>query len=237
MVTFNEDDMRLSQRLFSIAKMVDSCKTVADIGTDHALIPIYLIINKVCTRAIASDIGKGPIEKAITNINRYGLQDQIDTRVGPGLNTLPEGEAEVIIIAGMGGLLINQIIEQGSRVAEKVQSIILQPMTHHSRLREWLSRNGYCVIDEDLAEEDNKIYLILKVKPGCRQLLDSKSLYFGEILFEKKHPLLEKYIQKNISEMETVKLKLSNKDTERSKQKLREVNEKLELFKSMLREI
>ncbi|HSN58237.1 MAG TPA: class I SAM-dependent methyltransferase, partial [Clostridiaceae bacterium] len=104
--------MELSIRLGKTASMVEPCECVADIGTDHAYIPIYLVEKGVCSRAIASDINRGPIRKAERNISLHGLDGKIECRIGPGLGTLKKGEADAVIIAGMGGNLIRDILEE-----------------------------------------------------------------------------------------------------------------------------
>ena len=226
--------MKLSKRLVSIINLIDKCCTGADIGTDHAFIPIYLIKNCICKKVIAIDIKEGPLLKARENIKSNDCQQQIETRLGAGLSVLKVEEVQTIIIAGMGGLMICGILEQGKKVAQKVESLILQPMTHHFELRKWLFENDYSVIDEDLVIEDEKIYLILKVIPEKDQ--DNKTAYFGHVLFEKKHHLLGKYIMKNINELENIKYNLIHNGTVDTEKKLKEIGKKIELFKQLYEE-
>jgi tRNA (adenine22-N1)-methyltransferase len=226
--------MKLSKRLASIINLIDKCCTAADVGTDHAFIPIYLIKNRICKKVIAIDIKEGPLLKAIENINSNGYQQQIETRLGAGLSVLNVDEVKTIIIAGMGGLMICGILEQGDKIAKKVQSLILQPMTHHFELRKWLFQNDYSIIDEDLVMEDEKIYLILKVISEKDQ--DNIIPYFGHVLFEKRHPLLGKYIMKNINELEKIKFNLMHKNTDNTEKKFEEIGNKIKLFKRLYEE-
>ncbi len=234
--------MKLSERLKGIANMVGQAQTAADIGTDHAFIPIHLIQNEICSRCIASDIRKGPVEKARRNIRLYGVQDRIEVRMGPGLITLEPGEADTIIISGMGGLLILDILMQGSDTARRARKIILQPMTHHAELRKWLLENGYRIDDEDLVEEGERIYLILEARACSGDNkeaipIDRKYIFFGKALFDKKHHLLGKYIISSINELESIRRKLEGQGTSRSRKRLDEVSEKIELFKILLNQI
>lgn len=130
--------MQLSSRLKAICNMVDHCNCTADIGTDHGYIPIYLVKNNICNRAIASDINKGPIRKAEINIRNEDLQNKIECRLGSGLNTINIGEVQEIIIAGMGGNLIRDIINENINIFKSVNTLILQPIQNPEVLREYI---------------------------------------------------------------------------------------------------
>ncbi|AUS96292.1 hypothetical protein CDQ84_05020 [Clostridium thermosuccinogenes] len=195
--------MELKGRLGLIAKKVSSCDIACDIGTDHAYIPIHLVLNGVCKRAVASDVRKGPLKAAKENIERYGLSDKIELRLGYGLETIPEDEADGIIIAGMGGELIKNILAEGITKAKKAAFIILQPMNSHEILREWLYDNGFDIYDEEMVEDGGKIYSVMSVRwTGNRLKMDPISLYIGAKLIEKRDPLLKPYIDKKIMQMD-----------------------------------
>lgn len=192
--------IKLEGRLKAIADNVPKCETVADIGTDHAFIPIYLVLQGICRKAIASDIRKGPLRAADRNICRYGLANVIETRIGYGLQPLFDDEAETLIIAGMGGVLISDILKDGMRKAMRCKNIIIQPMYAAEYLREWLQRSGFEISDEDLAEEGNKLYNIFNVRPfGAHVKTSDIENVIGRALIAKKHPLLKKYIGKQIN--------------------------------------
>ena len=152
----------LNPRLKKIAQLVPQNSCTADIGTDHAYIPIVLVEMGTTPHAIASDIRKGPIERAEANIR----SQKIETRLGPGLETLSSNEAEVIIIAGMGGILIADILEASRPVVNSAKLLILQPMTAATELREYLSGNGYTVEAEYLEAEEEKLYNIIVATPS-----------------------------------------------------------------------
>lgn len=192
--------MILSKRLEHIAKLIPECRCLADIGTDHGYIPIYSVLNRISERAIASDINTGPLESARLNIKHYGLNDKIDTRIGPGLSTIAEGEADVIVIAGMGGTLIGDIIKEHIQVSRKSMCLILQPVQYPEALRKELIGSKFKIVDEDMVKDDNKLYHIIKIENG-EELPYEKEVYYytGKILIEKGHPLLREYLHNKIS--------------------------------------
>jgi len=228
--------MKLSSRLQCIANMVEKCETVADIGTDHAHLPIYLIKNSISKKVIASDLRNGPARKAQKNIKESGVEDAIEVRVGNGLEVIKPMEAETIIIAGMGEKLITRILENGQNTAKACRNLILQSMTHHFELRAWLKENKYDIIDEDLCEEEGRIHLVLKVNNKVKNQ-DGINIYFGTILFEKNHPLLNAYIHKHIKEHEDVRNELSRVNSSKAHQKLKEFKERMELFHKFLNKV
>ena len=135
--------MELSKRLMKIASYVNYCEAIADIGTDHGYIPIYLVKNNKCNSAIASDIIKGPIEKASTNIRFEGLSEKIKCLLGGGLKPLKVGEVNGVIIAGMGGNLIRDIILEDIEKVKLYDFLILQPAQNPEVLREFLYNNNF----------------------------------------------------------------------------------------------
>jgi len=149
---------KLTPRLKLIASLVPNGSTVADIGTDHAYIPIYLVNSGVCENAIASDKSIGPLKIAEENIKLYGCENLIEVCQSDGLGDYSIGEADTVIIAGMGGLLIAEILESGKDVAKSFSRLILQPMTAGTELREYLIANGYIISDEKVAREKDKFY-------------------------------------------------------------------------------
>lgn len=181
--------MGFPERLLAIARFVSKGSVVADIGTDHALLPIYLITNHISSRVIAADLNKGPLEAARKNILEAGLSDQITTRLGNGLEVLEPGEVKEIIIAGMGGTTIKSIISSAEVIARPVRKFIFQPMADADLLRIWLSQNGWKIDDEELIKEDGRIYEIMSVSPGQEKTDNKLIISIGPRLYEKKHPL------------------------------------------------
>ena len=138
----------LSPRLKTLYDITPMCDCFADIGTDHAYLPVYLCKNGKCKTAIASDIVKGPLERAKATIKKHNMEDKISIRLGGGVSTLERDEADVVLIAGMGGLIIADILKDGFDVLKTVKNIILQPMTAVSDLREYLYNNNWKIDKE-----------------------------------------------------------------------------------------
>lgn len=155
-------DFKLSKRLSTAASYVRSGAFVADIGTDHAYLPIYLVSEGIVSGALASDVNEGPILKARENIIKYGLQSKILTRIANGLDGIDEFAPDDILICGMGGELIAQIIDSSEYVKNSSVRLILQPMTSVYELRQFLS-NEFSTIAENIVCEDGKIYQIICV--------------------------------------------------------------------------
>lgn len=197
--------MRLKGRLELIARKVPKCDIVCDVGTDHAYIPIYLMEDKRCRRAVASDVKLGPLHAAEENIRNNGFENCIVTRLGYGIDTISENESDVIVIAGMGGILITNILEKGINKARKANLLVLQPMNSIEFVREWLYSEGFDIIDEELAAEGEKIYVVISARwDGIRRQYSQVYYHIGRKLVEKRDPLLEKYINRKIIQLESV---------------------------------
>jgi len=220
--------MELKGRLKLVADMVPACETVSDVGTDHAYVPIFLIEHKICKKAIATDVKAGPIDKARKNILQYKMENFIDTRIGDGLEPLDDKEIDIIIIAGMGGLLIRNIISKSFKRAQIAKKLILQPMNAIEVLREWLYKNGFDISDEGLAQEDGKIYNVLAVEwTGLCKQFDEVYYHIGKKLIEKHDPLLKEHLERKLRQFDKAINGLSmaeKKDVEAisGKMKLRE---------------
>ena len=178
---------KLTPRLQKIYDILTPCETVCDIGTDHAYIPVCLCLNNKCKKAIASDIKKGPVERAKKTVSLYGAQSQVEVRLGGGLETVSVCEADAIIIAGMGGLLIAQILEESENIAKSAKELILQPMTAIAELREFLNKNGYTINEEHIVREEEKLYTIMKVSVGKDIPYTEAELYLGKAVIKNEH--------------------------------------------------
>ena len=153
--------MQLDNRLSAVASLVRINTRFADIGTDHAYLPVYLIENGIIDRAIAADLRKGPLENAKETAQAYDLTDKIELRLSDGLDSFNDGEVNEIAVAGMGGLLISQFIERTEWLRNKDIHLILQPMTHAEELRKTLFDNGFIIDNEVVAEDTDKLYIII----------------------------------------------------------------------------
>ena len=168
-------NLPLTPRLLNIVSHVKG-KTAADIGTDHAYVPLELISRGICKRVIASDVRKGPVEIAGDNIKKHNASDKIEVRMGSGLSVLHTGETEDIIIAGMGGELIRDIIKSDYETAVKSR-LILQPMNSQYELRHYLLENGFEIECEDISIEGFKVYNLITAKAGKGTPFEYDGLY------------------------------------------------------------
>lgn len=229
--------MELSKRLKRIAEHVDKCESVADIGTDHGYIPIYLVKKEICKKAIASDINKGPIEKAKVNVAFEGVSNRVKCLLGPGLNPLKVGEVNGVILAGMGGNLTRDILLADMDKVKKYDFIILQPAQNPEVLREFLYKNDYEIIDEDLIKDEGRFYELFKVKynENSEKLVFEDELEYevSPLLREKGHTLFKEFIEEKINRCETI-LSFIKEDTEAAKKRKSDLEEKINKLKGML---
>ncbi|MFI2857449.1 tRNA (adenine(22)-N(1))-methyltransferase [Paenibacillus sp. JSM ZJ436] len=157
--------MKLSNRLQAILNRIPAGSRMADIGSDHALLPSAAVQAGVCVSAIAGEVNQGPYEAAQRQVRQEGLAGSISVRKGDGLQVLEPGEADVITIAGMGGSLIAAILNNGMDKLEGVSRLVLQPNVGEDILRKWLLAHGWVLVDECILEEDGKIYEVLTAVP------------------------------------------------------------------------
>jgi tRNA (adenine22-N1)-methyltransferase len=239
--------MILSERLSRIASYVPGELVVADIGTDHALLPIYLVLQEIASHVIACDISSGPLESARANIYLYKLTEKIEIRQGDGLEPLNRGEADVIIISGMGGAKIRDILETSPDVLDEVVRIILQPQRGAGIVRRWLFAHNWEVIDEDLVLENDNYYEIIIAEHTMnvgvfaidknlgRQ--EEELLDVGPRLVEKKHPLLIPFLQEKIKLAENVLKSLRQAKTPAGKIMCQEWRRKILLYRRTIENV
>lgn len=225
--------MELGIRLNKIASMVDSCECVADIGTDHAYIPIFLVEGKICNRAIASDINYGPVKKAENNVKNHHLENKIDCRQGDGLRTINIGEAQCAIIAGMGGNLIRDIIEESMEIFKDLSTVILQPVQNPEVLRQYIYNSGYNILAEELCYEEGKYYEIIKISYS-KNYREMEPIFYeiSEKLIEKKHPLIKQYISYKLNKYSKIYNNI-NEITETALARKKELRYKIEKLEEL----
>ena len=181
--------MELTPRLRAIAEQVPRGTKLADIGTDHGFLPVWLILNGVIETAIASDLREGPLDRARQTAARCGTAERISFRLCGGLDGIARSEADLIAIAGMGGDTIAQILAAAPWTRDK--TLLLQPMTALPALRRWLGQNGYCIRAERIAREGQRLYSIWTVEGGEMPALSAGELWAGR---QSTDPLREEYL-------------------------------------------
>lgn len=188
--------LELTERLAAIAGFIPPGTVIADIGTDHARLPVYVVERGICPAAVATDLNEKPYRSALQAVQNRGLAGKISVRRGDGMRPLQPGEAEVVVVAGMGGNTIRQILAGAPEVLARVRRLILQPMVDGGDLRRWLAENGWRLVDETLVEEGGHLYVIDVAEPGREMVTDPVLLEIGPRLLEKGHPLLFAYLDK-----------------------------------------
>lgn len=158
--------MELSKRLQTVANAVTPGSRVADVGTDHGYVPIYLVERGLCPGAIAMDVNEGPLARAEEHIRAEGLSDRIQTRKSDGLAALAPEETDAVVIAGMGGALMCRILQDASAFLEAGRELILQPQSEWFKVRRLLSASGYRITKEWFLEEEGKYYVVIKAGPA-----------------------------------------------------------------------
>lgn len=194
--------IQLSKRLQAVADLITAEGVLADIGTDHGYIPIYLVEKGRIEKAIAADVKKGPLLRAKEHIEKYGLGDYIETRLSDGAKKIADKEADVLVIAGMGGGLMQKILEQSKEVFASAKEIILQPQSEQEILRRYLVGEGYQILAEDMVKEDGKYYPMMRVSKNewmtanpYDNAMDIDFLY-GAYLLKEQHPVLLDFLKR-----------------------------------------
>ncbi|MEG2583716.1 MAG: class I SAM-dependent methyltransferase [Oscillospiraceae bacterium] len=213
---------KLTPRLQKIADMITHADAIADIGTDHAYLPVYLCMKGFCKIAIASDIRKGPVARAIATVKKYEMCDKIQVRLGAGLDTIKSDEVSAIVIAGMGGLMIAEILDKGSEILKSLEKIIIQPMTHQMELRKYLIKNGYTIVNEALAKEESKIYNIMEIKfEKSIESFTESDYYIGKKSIFNNDEFFDEYFSRKLDSTKKIALELKKSTADDSKLKIK----------------
>lgn len=225
--------MDLPKRLAALAAFVPQGSIAADIGTDHAYLPIFLIKQGICSFVIATDLREGPFHSAEQKIREHALEDRIGLRLGDGLQPLKPGEVEVVVLAGMGGNTIRGILDREPQTLAGIKRLVMQPMTDAGDLRVWLAANGWKIVDEELVEDDGRIYVIIAAEPGREVILDPVYLEVGPRLLEKKSPLMERHLQSFVVKYERVLEGLALARSSAARKKTTEIERKVARIKEV----
>lgn len=221
--------MQLSDRLQAVASMVTENSRLADVGTDHGYIPIYLCEMGKIPSAIAMDVKKGPLLRAKMNIERYHMQEKIRTRLSDGVLKLNPDEADSVVIAGMGGTLVMKILEEGKKVLVDVKELVLQPQSDIDKVRKYLSENDYVITAEKMVCEEEKYYPMMHVQHGHMEELADIEWKYGAFLLKEKNPVLGSFLKKEETTLTGVLQNLRQQPKERVKERILEIEALLAL--------
>ena len=230
--------MELSKRLYAVAGLVTPGGRLADIGTDHAYVPIYLAQTGSISGAVAMDVNRGPLLRAQEHICENGLESCIAVRLSDGLQKLEAGEADTVLIAGMGGALTIRILEAGSHVLPSVKELILQPQSEIFKVREWLEAYGYIITEEDMVCEDGKYYQMMRAVAGKTAVpMDEVQLWYGPCLLDESHPVLKEYLTWERTVKQGILQQLEQAKGEQAMERRQEVYHALERNREALKRI
>jgi len=188
--------MELSKRLQAVADLVTEGASVADIGTDHG--------HNIAGKVIALDINRGPLERARMHVVGHGLKGKIETRLSDGLEKVLPGEVDTMIAAGMGGGLVIKILTEGYPVVEILDTMILQPQSEIGKVRRFLNEHNLQITEENMVEEDGKFYPMMKVIHGKKEEYTICEYTYGKRLLLEQHPVLKKYLDREMQIKESV---------------------------------
>lgn len=225
--------MELSSRLKTVADMV-KYPTMADIGTDHGYVPIYLHKHKKITKALACDINKGPLAKAKENVQKNHAENVIETRLGSGLLPVSPYEVESVVIAGMGGMLIIQILEVSKEVVRTMKELILSPHSDVAEVRRYLHQIGFSIADERMVKDDGKYYVFLRAVFESEVYEREIDYLFGHILLKKKDTVLREMLEKERMKLQLVERNLCDAKTKNANLRLLEIRKQQEQVKEAL---
>lgn len=184
----------LSKRLEKVASFVPKGAILADIGSDHAYLPCYLVHKGMIQKAIAGEVVKGPYESALNKVKEEGLEKQITVRLADGLEAIEESdEVDTVTIAGMGGPLIVSILENSPEKLKSLSRLILQPNIHARVIRRWALENDWAIVEEAIIEEDEKIYEIIVLERGKMTLTEAEKLMGKYLINEKSDVFMKKW--------------------------------------------
>lgn len=213
-----EKQIRLSDRLHTIARMIPARSRVADIGTDHGYLPIWLIQNGAAERVIACDVREGPLEHARRSAAAYHVEQQLEFRLGDGLACVVPEEVDTVVIAGMGGETIISILQNAPWTKSASCRLLLQPMTKAELLRAFLAENGYCFIREQLVYENHTYFPVMMLCGGAAPVRLDLGHCWGGVLLD-QDPLQGQALDAMIGQMRTALSGLERSALERNAKK------------------
>jgi tRNA (adenine22-N1)-methyltransferase len=233
--------IRLSKRLQWLADRVPRGSRLADVGTDHALLPISLVETRTVSFAVATDVLPGPYRTALNNVASRGFEDAISVRLGNGLSTVAPSEVDTVVIAGMGGSTATNILKDSPAVVQTVQRLLLQPMNASGSLRRWLCEAGFGIYEEAIVADDGRYYELIaadRSTPPLRAYEPFQGIpdgfelacEFGPILLQVRDDATTSYFQKLTERLEARLSELEKGLSETAREKRELVRKQLQFL-------
>ena len=220
------NEIKLSKRLKAVADYVDKGARLADIGSDHAYLPTYLVQKNEVEFAVAGEVVKGPFEIAKNHVAQANLKENIQVRLANGLAAIENvDKIDTIVIAGMGGILISEILEAGKGKLSSVKRLILQANNHGDTLRQWLIEHQFVIKAEQILLEASKFYEIIVAEPTTNEnpVLSANDLLFGPFLSKEKSVIFQQKWQKELNTLNKIIDRLPDEQTEKREEVLTEI--------------
>ena len=239
--------MHLSKRLQAVADMVPEKSRAADIGCDHAYVSLYLVQNHIAEKVIAMDVNKGPLQKAKENVEKYGCSDVIDLRLSDGAEKLEPGEADVLLIAGMGGGLVQKILSERMEVVKECKALILQPQSEIANVRKYVTEIGFQIVEEKILIDEGKFYMMFRAEKEeiketeaetikiKRTELSETEYRYGRLLLERKDSCLHEFLNKEKKKYEQILEQLEKSDKDKNKVQFEKMKQEYEYCKEGLK--
>ncbi|SFX28949.1 tRNA (adenine22-N1)-methyltransferase [Thermoactinomyces sp. DSM 45891] len=234
------EPVHLSERLAQIASWVLPHSRVADIGGDHGWLLLAIAQKGLLGQGIIGEVNRGPFENAAGRIEAYGLDQQIDVRLGDGLSVLRDGEVDQVVIAGMGGALITSILDADKSKLESVKRLVLQPNIGGHRVRQWLVSNQWKLVHEEIVYDAEIYYEMIVAERGAEGVYENQSIprlileRIGPLLWRNRDPLLHAKMQEELAQMKKVYKQLSNGQSEQAIQRRRELEKEMEIWEQVM---
>lgn len=228
--------IKLNGRLLAASRLVLPGLPAADIGADHSYLPVYLVTNNICPLVIATDKASRPIENARQLVDLLSLSHKIPVRRGDGLQAIAPGEAATVVMAGMGGMLIMEMLAASPEVTAKVKRLVLQPQKNIDLLRRWLADNGWRIVAEDIAFDSGFYYVVMAAEPGKMELSEDEA-EFGPCLISEPHPLLPQYLGLKLADLRTLCERLEHNDGAEAQRRLEQLDAQARRIEAILTRI
>jgi len=211
--------------------MVPKVHTAADIGCDHGKVAVALIKREKAKRVVSSDISGASLDKARKLVKARKMEGVISLREGDGLSVLEEAEADVAVLAGMGGELIMDIL--AANPGKAPDTLVLSCNTASGKLRKWLAENGYYIADEAIEYENRRYYPVILARRGQSVALSDLELEFGPVLLKKKPKPLKHFVRKRIEKTKVIKREIEKSSSERKDMLVSELEQRLNAYKEL----